>query len=121
MKRLLQLFGLVLAVLWVPITSHCTWENVAGLQIFQCATDTPQDSDCQDDGCVQLETATYKVADTSTVVPVLCLKLSIQFTLVELLPAEQASPVTAAPPEVPAGWQFSFRTAAPPRAPSLTS
>lgn len=106
---------------WGPIASHCAWENVPGLQIFKCATDTPEKSDCDDDGCAQLETATYKVADTSTPVPVLLLTLSIQFASVELLPAEQSSPVTAAPLEIPAGWQFSFRTALPPRAPSFVS
>ncbi len=121
LKRLLQIVGLVLAVLWMPIVSHCAWENVPALQFFKCATDTPEKSDCGDDGCAQLETATYKVADTSTAVPVLLLMLSIPVTFVERLPAEQLSPVTAAPPEVPAGWQFSFRTALPPRAPSLVS
>jgi len=121
LKRLLQIFGLVLAVVWLPITSHCAWENLPGLPFFQCATGTPQDSDCEDDWCAQLETATYKVADTSTVVPVLSLALSFQVPSMERLPAEQSSPVTAAPPEVPAGWQFSFRTALPPRAPSLVS
>lgn len=110
-------------MLWVPIASHCSWENVPGLQFFQCGTDTPQDSDCEEDGCVQLETATYRVDDNATArpVPVPSLTLSIQFLLVELLPAEQLSPVTVAPPEVPAGWQFSFRTALPPRAPSFAS
>src|SRR5688572_11538584 len=26
-KRILQLLGVVLAVLWAPITSHCAWES----------------------------------------------------------------------------------------------
>lgn len=60
---MLQLLSLVLAVLWVPITSHCAWENVPGLQFFKCATGTPQNSDCDDDACAQLETASDEVSD----------------------------------------------------------
>ena len=120
-KRLLQLLGIILAVLWVPITSHCAWENVPGLQLFQCATDTEQDSDCNGDACVQVESASYKVSETQTSVPAPPLMVLFQFALLEMLPAQQPLPVTAAPPEIPSGWQFSFRTALPPRAPSFVS
>ena len=123
MKRLLQIFGISLAVLWVPITSHCAWENIAGLPIFQCATETPQDSDCADDACVQVETASYKVTDPQIAVPPPLFNLLMLILPVppEILPEGQPSPVTAAPMEFPVTWQFFSRTALPPRAPSFVS
>jgi hypothetical protein len=120
-NRLLQLFGIFLALAWVPITSHCAWENLPGLQFFQCATDTEQDSDCEGDACVQVESASYKVSETQTSVPVPPLTIVFQVSLLEMLPTLQPLPVSAAPPEIPKSWQFSFRTALPPRAPSFVS
>jgi hypothetical protein len=120
-KRLLNLFGIFLALAWVPITSHCAWENLPGLQLFQCATDTEQDSDCEGDACVQVESASYKVSETETRVPVPPLLVLFQISLLEMLPTQQPLPATAAPLAIPKGWQFSFRTALPPRAPSFVS
>jgi len=120
-KRLLQVFGVLLALAWVPVTSHCAWENLPGFQFFQCATDAEQDSDCESDACVQVESASYKVSETQTTVPVPPLTVLFQVSLLEMLPAQQPLPVTASPPEIPLGWQFSFRTALPPRAPSFVS
>jgi hypothetical protein len=120
-KRLLNLFGIFLALAWVPITSHCAWENLPGLQFFQCATDTEQDSDCEGDSCAQVESASYKVSETQTSIPVPPFTVLFQISLLELLPTLQPLPVTAAPPEIPKGWQFSFRTALRPRAPSFVS
>ena len=120
-KRMLQLLGVVLAVLWAPITSHCAWESVPGLQIFQCVTDTPDDADCEGDACAQIETVSYKLTDTQTSVPVPPLAVLIELPLLEQLPLSQTLPVTTAPPEIPIGWQFSYRAALLPRAPSFVS
>jgi hypothetical protein len=120
-KRLLNLFGIFLALAWVPITSHCVLEKLPGLQFFQCASDTQQESDCNGDSCAQVETASYKVSKTQTSVPLPPLTVLLQVSLVEILPAQQPLPATAAPPEIPKGWQFSFRTALAPRAPSFVS
>ena len=121
-KRMLNLFGILLALAWVPITSHCEWENLPGLQLFQCAAETEQESDCaDDDACAQVESASYKVSETETFVPLPPLNVLLQISLVELLPAQQPLPATAAPPEIPIGWRFSFRAALSPRAPSFVS
>jgi hypothetical protein len=120
-KRLLNLFGIFLALAWVPITSHCAWEDLPGFQLFQCATDAQQDSDCEGDACVQVETASYKVSETQTYVPVPPFTVVDQISLLEMLPAQQPLPATAAPPQIPRSWQFSFRTALPPRASSFVS
>jgi hypothetical protein len=129
-KRLLQIFAVVLAFVWVPITSHCAWENMPGLEFFKCADDAKQEApspshdsqkdDCADDACSTLENGGYKVAETETAVPVPSLTvLLLQLSLWEIVPSEQPSPVTASPPEIPVSWTFLFRTALPPRAPSL--
>lgn len=120
-KRLLNLFGIFLALAWVPVTSHCAWENFPGWQLFQCVTDTEQDSDCEGDACVQVESASYKVSETQTSVPIPPFTVVFQISLLEMFSAQQSLSAAAAPPEIPKGWQFSFRTALPPRAPSLIS
>ena len=129
-KRLLQIFAVVLAFLWVPITSHCAWENLPGFEFFKCAAEAAQNpekashdspkNDCDDDACSTLESASYKVSETLTTVPTPSLTiLLLQFSLLDIVPAAQASPVTAAPPEIPVSWKFFSRVALPPRAPSL--
>ena len=101
-----------------------------GLEFFKCADETTQSSkpvshdsqkdDCNDDACSTLETGSYKVAETETSVPAPILTIVfLQFSLLEIVPLEQPSPVTAAPPEIPVSWKFFSRTALPPRAPSL--
>ena len=121
MKRLLQTLGFALAVLWVPVTSHCAWENVSGLQFFKCATDTPENSDCDGDGCAQLEKATYKTSDPQVTPSWPLLTVLFQVFAIEPVFNEASVLATAPPPEISAGWQFSFRTALPPRAPSFVS
>ena len=129
LKRLLQILGLVLAVLWVPITSHCAWEHLPGLQLFQCAPDTTpgasQDSspgsDCDGDGCAQLETASYKVSDPQVDVQAPRPWLVVELFRLARPPLEQPCPPTPVTRELPVRWQFSFRAALPPRAPSIVS
>lgn len=122
MKPLLQMFGLILALAWVPITSHCSWESVIGGDFFKCAA--AEQGDCSNDGddCALVESGSYKVSDTR-------LEISAPVFAVVFLPLpvlsiptfQQVAPTTAAPSEIPASWQFVSRTALPPRAPSLVS
>ena len=113
----------MLAVLWVPITSHCAWEDIPSLQMFQCAPDTAESSDCDEDACVQVETASYKISDPQIAVPppLSNLLTLLSPSLLQIPPAEQPSPATAAPMEIPITWQFFSRSALPPRAPSFVS
>lgn len=125
MKRLRQIVGLVLLVLWVPLTSHCTWEDIADLALFKChaesATQSEQPSDCADDGCAQLETATYRNSDAQPdVTPPASLAL-FQLLTVTVPAGETCVAALTTPPEISAGWQFSFRAALSPRAPSFVS
>ena len=118
---MLQLLSLVLAVLWVPITSHCAWENVPGLQFFKCATGTPQNSDCDDDACAQLETASDKVSDPQVAPSLPLLTNLLQVLVIQPAVSEQSILAAAPPSEMLADWQFSLRAALLLRAPSFVS
>ena len=123
-NRPLRLLGLILALLWVPITSHCLWEDAPGLQVFKCVDDTgaPSESgpdDCESDACSVLETADYKISKTRTDVPPPFANILFQLTIEEAETEQCPLPVTAAPPRLP--WQFSVRSALSPRAPSFVS
>ena len=126
-KRLLQILGIVIALAWVPLTSHCAWESMPGMEIFKCSENSSpktessdsQKGDCADEACSQLETGSYKISETDTPVQPPLLAILFQLTVLDLGPTEQVSPITAAPPEIPVSWTFVHRTALPPRAPSI--
>jgi hypothetical protein len=121
MKRLHQIVGLVLMLLWVPITAHSTQENIPGLQFLQCATDADEKEGCEDDGCTQLESATYKISDTRTDFLPPAFTALFAFVAVEFRADKQRPGAIEVPPQIPCSWQFSCRTALPPRAPSFIS
>jgi hypothetical protein len=120
-KRLRQIVGLLLLVLWVPTTAHCAMEVIPGLEMFHCDTDSSPKPDCETDGCAQVENPTYKVSDSK--VPVLPPILIVLFELpaVEIAPPDGLILTTAAPCEITSRWQISSRAALPPRAPSFVS
>lgn len=120
-----RILALVLVTLWVPITSHCPLESLPGLGFLQCASGTPSDNDCSEDACQALESGAYKVESNRTVVPptVLCVAWLGWLPVVTDSPggASGQGESTSAPPELSQTWQFSFRTASSPRAPSFAS
>lgn len=117
-----------LVVLWVPLTMHCRLESLPGMEFLVCCphedASPHQDSDCDDDVCAAIESASYKTENNRVVVPTPVLApallLSIPLSL-EVIPAANHIAFEASPPELPATWQFFFRTALPPRAPSFVS
>jgi hypothetical protein len=119
-KRLFQIISVILALAWLPIASHCSWEGLAG-DMFKCSP--TEKGDCSNDGdsCVAVESGSYKIRDTTPEVPT-PLFAFVLFELPILVPdlTQQAAPTTAAPDEIPASWLFYSRTALPPRAPSLS-
>ena len=111
--------------LWLAAINHCRLEQIPILSFLSCNGEASQDDDCQTDGCAQVENGLYKTENNHIRVS------TPAFTLVnflalsaESLVCDQTSPsrdLEFAPPEIPVGWQFSFRAAAPPRAPSILS
>jgi len=113
----------VMLVLWLPVTLHCQLETIPGLEFVRCASDTPERSDCGDDGCCAVEKSQYKSEQHRQTIPDF-----LPISSAPLLNEATTLPVgaglgilTAAPPELLKTWQFAFRTASPPRAPSFPS
>jgi hypothetical protein len=121
--------AVLLLALWVPATMHCSLEIMPGFSFLQwcCGGDEApgQDHDCSQDSCSAVESGFYKIEDNPTVTPGLALPLAFAaWDWVAEQPAESAShfaPVSSVPPELPRFWQFSYRTALPPRAPSFVA
>ena len=119
----------LLALAWVPLTSHCSIEAVPGFEFLRCSTDVQSSNEgndpCKEGGCCAVESAKYQSPRHQEITPVVFVAIlpADTFGVVEQsLPAEVSLGIlTAAPPELPASWQFSLRTALPVRAPSLAS
>lgn len=124
-SRLRLFFGLLLAVLWLPVTSHCRLE-AAGFQAADdcCAAEEPA-GECKDDVCPTVEDALYKESVQS--LKVAAPEVSLCFACLALVPAPAADEpglsrfCHAPPPELRVAWQFIARAAPPARAPSLNT
>jgi hypothetical protein len=128
-KSLRTLLTLLLVALWPLATSHCGLEQLPGLEFLACADETSpqshQDTDCETDSCASVESGFYKTEEGHQAVPTPPLDASAFLTATLLEAAQTSTPTGIAfdsiPPELPKIWQFSFRTALPPRAPSSVS
>jgi hypothetical protein len=129
-KSCRTLLTLLLVALWPLATSHCNLEQLASLEFLACAdatttTSPHQDNDCETDSCASVESGFYKTEDGQQVVPTPPLIPSAFLTAIMLEAAQptasQSIILDSAPPGLPQHWQFSFRTALPPRAPSFVS
>jgi hypothetical protein len=118
--------------LWLPASNHCRLEQLPGLGFLSCcehelASEAAghHEDDCNDDWCAVVEQGLYKtdnqriVANAPTAVAALFL-LSCPDRVRELISALPPRRADVAP-ELSKIWQFSFRAAAPPRAPSVAS
>lgn len=126
--RLKTIVALMLLVLWAPVTSHCLLERVPGLAFLVCAADASGQGDCENDadGCVSVESATYRTEDTQPLVSTFGIKVALLVAILppDFLPLERETllaPRNHPPAELQSSWQFAFRTALSPRAPSFAS
>jgi hypothetical protein len=128
-KSLRILLTLLLVALWPLVTSHCSLEQMSGLEFLACADETAtaphQENDCETDSCASVESGFYKTEAGHHVVPPAPLTPSPLLTAISLEATQPAAissiAFDSAPPELLKVWQFSHRTAAPPRAPALAS
>lgn len=119
---------LLLTLLWAAASNHCKLEQVPGLTFLACtdhAEDVPvEDRGCDTDGC-SFEVQLYKTenAQASMPAPTFLFIFSLSPLVDELSASAAASDFLpdSAPVVLPRVWQFSYRTALPPRAPSLLS
>jgi hypothetical protein len=123
---------LVLLVLMGLATNHCRLESLPGLEFLSCcqhqdAEKAPahHEKDCATDGCEAVESGLYKMVDDATLAPILPVLLASTGWERLVAPLEDSTPhfvpASPAPPELPRFWQFHYRTALPPRAPSFVA
>ena len=131
MRYLKTIWVVALALLWVPITSHCRLESIPSLTALLACCDHEEtaapheDQDCEQDGCASVESGDYRTQEHEP------LLLSPDHNSVEaiavvvesssLLDEVSLGILTTAPPEQCHIWHFAFRTALPVRAPSFAS
>ena len=131
-KRLKTILVVAVLAFWLPAINHCRLELIPGLGFLDCcghsgdeqASDHPENK-CPDDLCAQVEDSLYKAESNRVVVesppgsP-----MGVLPTLIALRPSPERVVfvrLNPSPPDLPKPWQFSYRAAAPPRAPSLVS
>jgi hypothetical protein len=121
--------AVLLVLLWVPATSCCLLD-ASGLfgKPDCCAKDhskpVPKPGGC-DKACGLLASALYFSQQSQALFDASMDHVAVAFTYIVAEPSlpllpEQSWPATG-PPELAGHWQFSYRTALPPRAPSLAS
>ena len=131
MRYLKTIWVVALALLWVPITSHCQLESIPSLTaLLACCeheeTSAPhEDQDCEQDACASVESGDYRTQERE---PLLVIpdhiSIEVAVVVVELSSVPDKislSILTPAAPKQDHIWQFAFRTALPVRAPSLAS
>jgi hypothetical protein len=130
MKSIRTALTLLLAILWLPVTSHCLiLESVSSLDFLSCCAHEEatahHEDDCATDFCAVVENAQYKSSLQRVTAP--SMDMYGFFELPPLL-ATTLTPTAIGPHQsndalarLPVAWQFSARTALPPRAPSVVS
>jgi len=122
-----QVIALVLAALWPLLTLHCDLEELVDVPFLTCGANTDatphEDDRCDEDACVQVEKGFYKLDEVGVSIqaPVLC-EANLLFPRLsqETAPSRVlAAAFPASEPSLRVTWQFSHRTALPPRAPSF--
>jgi hypothetical protein len=112
---------------WLAASNHCRMELIPGLSFLACCEQGDgaplQDKDCETDGCAAVESGFYKMEDGQPAVsapPLATLTWLLPLLSAQIPPLSSVT-LAAIPPELPVAWQFTFRAAAPPRAPSIVS
>jgi hypothetical protein len=120
---------MVLALIWLPAVSCCLIDASGLLGKQDCCSEEhshrPSVPGNCDQPCGALASASYLPQQSQLLViaPIGVPLFESAFPLVEIhRPAGVGRELPAtAPPELAGHWQFSFRTALPPRAPSFAS
>jgi hypothetical protein len=117
--------ALILAVLWLPVTMHCSLEGLSGFEFLICcahddAAAPHEDNDCEADACAVVESGFYKLQDHEDLV-VASGDVEVIDPFDSCVECRRiASAGTPRPRlDLAVGWQFSSRAAPLPRAPSF--
>jgi hypothetical protein len=124
-SRLTKFVALVVLVLWGLAAMHCQLETLPGLDFLKscCLGESAASSpnDCGSEGCCAVEDGNYRSEEQTASAPQPFFVLALLSPAIEVpLPELRADSVITypSPPELSKVWQFSHRTALPPRAPS---
>jgi len=125
MKLWCKVMAVVLALLWVPVTSHCLLEEAGLIHHNACCQSSLGEDHSHGhdaaDGCCQVESrqlAAQKHDVLKAVVLVTFLTASV-FSTVDQPVVSSILGEGVAPPELSPTWQFVSRAAVSPRAPSV--
>ena len=127
--RFTKYVAMLTLALWGLATLHCDLEQVPGFEfLVSCHPQNAphQDNDCDNDGCSAVESGFYQLEKQPPAVSAPLLVLSFVLPLWEVATPRPAphlalERLNGSPPELPRVWQFSSRTALPPRAPSCVA
>lgn len=126
MNWLHRIVALVMLAAWMPAASLCLAECAGFVERGDCCPDESSgDANAAAHSCCLLASGSYK-SDTHpplVVAPYAFVTAQVPSMILDAPPsAESVQPSpSSSPPDLPVSWQFSFRAALPPRAPSLAS
>ena len=127
-SKLTRFFATLTLALYGLASEHCKLEAMPAFSFLRCCCSSESSPtlprDCSQDVCGSVESGACKSEDQSAVSPVPVLVLAVVLPLADEARTRSASAAESfgpAPPELPRFWQFSYRAALPPRAPSFAS
>ncbi len=121
-----RIVAVVMLAAWMPAASLCLAECAGMVERGDCCADeSGGKSDAAGHPCCFLASGLYKSHDQQRVATapatLLTPVLPSPFSLTPASVEEAALRPAPSPPDLPVTWQFSFRAALPPRAPSFAS
>jgi hypothetical protein len=127
-NRLSQAIALSVLALWGLAAMHCQLEVLPGLDFLQscCYADSSPSAPkhCESDGCDAVENGCYLAQEQNAAAPQPPLVPVLISPVIEAplpdIPGQCFSD-SKAPPDLSRFWQFSYRAALPPRAPTTVS
>jgi hypothetical protein len=128
MTWLSKTMAMFLALVWLPVASHCDLEHLPGLEFLACCdhadTAPHQDDDCETDLCASVESGICKTEEQGVSAPFPDLWPALLAARTGEEWADSAAPriaTTSDAIELPQRWLFLHRAALPVRAPSFAS
>lgn len=127
-NRLKGIVSVIVLALWASCTIHCELEMFAAAEASSCCQgdEQPGGKPGSSESCVCRAIASggytvQKNAPVAAPVPDVILVFTEIAQSEDVLREALVEDLISAPPELPRIWQFSLRTALPPRAPSVVS
>jgi hypothetical protein len=124
-----RVIAMIMLGIWLPATSLCLAERAGWISNDDCCASDSEESPASPpsghSACCLLASGSYKVDDLqlfTTISPIVAEAVLTTWWEFALQP-DPSPPLarTWIPPDFPVSWQFSFRAALPPRAPTFVA